>query len=114
MRKDSLGYVELIRGNYPLNDMEYLSNIFDEMTISEKEKLLTKPFETLWNELWVEDEEKKAKYQKEFYNSEKNFNILKDGLTINGEYTDLKTLIRNSTSSWENPEWGFPKGRRKS
>ena len=59
MRKDSLGYVELIRGNYPLDDLEYLRNIIEEMTIIEKKKILTKPFSELWNELWVEDEEKK-------------------------------------------------------
>ena len=112
MRKDSLGYVELIRGNYPLDDMEYLKNIFDEMTLSEKDMILTKPFSTLWNNLWVEDEEKKVKYQKEFISSEKHFNILKKGLEIDGEYTDLETLVKNSKSSWENPEWGFPKGRR--
>ena len=112
MRKDSLGYVELIRGNYPLDDMEYLSNIFDEMTLVEKKKILTKPFSTLWNDLWVEDEEKKAKYQKEFYNSEKTYNILKAGITIDGIYTDIDTLIKNSNSTWDNPEWGFPKGRR--
>ena len=40
MRKDSLGYVELIRGNYPLDDLEYLHNIFDEMTITEKKNIL--------------------------------------------------------------------------
>ena len=35
-----------------------------------------------------------------------------NGITIDGEYTDIKTLINKSTSSWNNPEWGFPKGRR--
>ena len=112
MRKDSLGYVELIRGNYPLDDMEYLKNIFEEMTLTEKERIITNPFSSLWNNLWVEDEEKKAKYQKEFINSEKHFNILKEGIEIDGEYTDIKILVENSTSNWKKPEWGFPKGRR--
>ena len=112
MRKDSLGYVELIRGNYPLNDMEYLKNIFDEMTLSEKKRIVRDPFTKLWNELWVEDEEKKNKYQKEFYNSEKSFNILKDGITIDDEYTNIDILVKQSTTNWKTPEWGFPKGRR--
>ncbi len=112
MRKDSLGYVELIRGNYPLNDLEYLNNIFDEMTDTEKYRILNLPFSTLWNDLWVEDEEKKAKYQKEFYNSEKQFNILKNGLLVEEEFTNLSSLVNNSKSKWDQPEWGFPKGRR--
>ena len=112
MRKDSLGYVEIIRGNYPLNDLEYLTNIVDVMTLSEKEKLLTQPFSKLWNELWAEDEEKKIKYQKEFYNSEKYFNILKEGVTIDNEFVNIQILIKNSNTKWKNPEWGFPKGRR--
>ena len=40
------------------------------MTIQEKKRILTDPFSKLWNDLWAEDEEKKIKYQKEFYNSE--------------------------------------------
>ncbi len=112
MRKDSLGYVELIRGNYPLNDLEYLTNIFDEMTETEKYRILNLPFSTLWNDLWVEDEEKKAKYQKEFYNSEKQFNILKNGLQVEEKFTNLSSLVNNSKSNWDQPEWGFPKGRR--
>ena len=60
MRKDSLGYVELIRGNYPLDDLEYLHNIFEEMTVLEKHRILQEDFTTLWNDLWVEDEEKKV------------------------------------------------------
>lgn len=112
MRKDSLGYVELIRGNYPLDDLEYLTNIFDEMTDTEKYRILNLPFSILWNDLWVEDEEKKAKYQKEFYNSEKQFNILKNGLLVEEEFTNLTSLVNNSKSKWDQPEWGFPKGRR--
>ena len=33
-RKDSLGFVELVRGNYPLDNLPYLINIVDEMTLS--------------------------------------------------------------------------------
>lgn len=112
MRKDSLGYVELIRGNYPLDDMEYLNNIFEEMTLEEKHKIITCEFAQLWNELWVEDEEKKVKYQKEFHNSMKQFERLREGVDINGEHVTIHDLVSNSRSKWTEPEWGFPKGRR--
>jgi len=35
-RKDSLGYVDFIRGKYPLFNKRYLKNIISEMTDDEK------------------------------------------------------------------------------
>ena len=46
-RKDSLGYVEFMRGKYPLYNNEYIQNIINEMTIQEKANLLTKEFDEL-------------------------------------------------------------------
>ena len=112
MRKDSLGYVELIRGNYPMNDLEYLHNIFEEMTLDEKRRILADDFSTLWNDMWLEDEEKKVKYQKEYYNSQRSFMQLREGIEIDGKRVTLATLIEGSRSQWLEPEWGFPKGRR--
>ena len=112
MRKDTLGYVELIRGNYPLNDISYLQNIIEEMTTEEKNKIRENSFENLWNNLWVENEEKKIKYKTEFYKSMVNFNKLYEGVEICGQTIKLTELINNSKSQWKEPEWGFPKGRR--
>ena len=39
-RKDSLGYVDFMRGKYPLFNKEYLMNIINEMTIDEKKRIL--------------------------------------------------------------------------
>lgn len=111
-RKDSLGFVELVRGNYPLDNLPYLINIVDEMTLSEKEDILTKPFEVLWNNLWLEDEQKKAKYRTEFNKSRINFERVQIDQDFNGITTNLKKIIQQSQSVWEEPEWGFPKGRR--
>ena len=35
-RKDSLGYVDFMRGKYPIDNSNYLLNIIDEMTLYEK------------------------------------------------------------------------------
>ena len=112
MRKDSLGYVELIRGNYPLDDLEYLKAIVEEMTQEEKHKILTQDFSSLWNGLWVEDNEKRAKYQKEYLKSMEKFKQLTEGLVVDNENVNLHDLVRQSSSEWIEPEWGFPKGRR--
>ena len=112
MRKDTLGYVELIRGNYPINDISYLQNIIEEMTVTEKNKILNNSFEHLWNDLWVENEEKKMKYRNEFYKSMVNFKKLSEGFQISDDHIKLSDLIDESHSQWDEPEWGFPKGRR--
>ena len=51
-RKDSLGYVDFMRGKYPLHSEFYIQNIINEMTNKEKEDLLEYDFKTLWNNLW--------------------------------------------------------------
>ena len=43
-RKDTLGYVDFLRGKYSLNDKQQLQNLFNEMTIFEKEKILENDF----------------------------------------------------------------------
>ncbi len=45
-------------------------------------------------------------------NSEK-FEALKAGITLtNGETFSLADLMEETNTSWIEPEWGFPKGRR--
>ena len=84
-RKHSLGFVEFMRGKYPLYNYKYLLNIFNEMSIDEKNKIKTYTFDELWNYLWGND--------------------------IGIQY-NLDTLIEESNTNWIEPEWGFPKGRR--
>jgi 8-oxo-dGTP pyrophosphatase MutT (NUDIX family) len=50
-RRDTIGYIEFIRGKYP-NNKNYILNLINEMTIGEKNKLLTMTFSELWNDLW--------------------------------------------------------------
>lgn len=109
-RKDSLGYVDFLRGHYPLHNKEYLMNIINEMTINEKEKLKRANFDELWNELW--GEYLGIQYGGEGKVSKEKFRALKSGITINNKQINLEDLIEESTTCWEQPEWGFPKGRR--
>ena len=109
-RKDSLGYVDFMRGKYPLFNKRYLLNIITEMTNEEKNKLLTKDFDELWTELW--GEYIGIQYRGEEKTSCEKFNSLKIGITLpNNEY-NLKTLIEMCKNNWNEPEWGFAKGRR--
>jgi 8-oxo-dGTP pyrophosphatase MutT (NUDIX family) len=109
-RKDSLGYVDFMRGKYPLFNKRYLLNIINEMTISEKNKLLTLEFDVLWKELWGDFVG--IQYRGEEKISKEKFNSLKAGITLSNEEYNLESLINQCEYKWLEPEWGFPKGRR--
>jgi len=114
-RKDSLGYVEFLRGRYALSDVDFIHSIFEEMTKEEKKKIQTIDFETLWCSLWMlKSSEKKRReaFRKEYISSKQKFNKLKKGYFADGEFISLKTIISNLKNNWSETEWGFPKGRR--
>ena len=109
-RKDSLGYVDFMRGKYPLFNKRYLLNIINEMTIIEKNKLLTFEFDVLWKELWGDFVG--IQYRGEEKISKEKFNSLKIGITLSNDEYNLESLINQCDCNWDEPEWGFPKGRR--
>ena len=51
-RKDSLGYVDFLRGKYNENNNFQLKNIINEMTETEKHNILTMTYTALWDKLW--------------------------------------------------------------
>ena len=109
-RKDTLGFVDFMRGKYPLYNKLYLLNIINEMTIDEKNRLLEQDFETLWQNLWGENIG--IQYRGEEKVSRDKFDSLKLGITSGGSEYTLKSLIDESITNWIEPEWGYPKGRR--
>ena len=110
-RKDSFGYIDFLRGKYILHNIEQLQNMFNEMSIGEREKIKTYNFETLWKQMWG-DILQSSQYKNEELSSQKKFDILKNGIQIDNEYTSLETLINNCSTEWKETEWEFPKGRR--
>jgi len=108
-RRDTLGYVDFMRGKYQIYNKDYLMNIINEMTIKEKNKLLSLTFEECWKKLWGKYH---TKYQNEKYISRNKFHQLKNGVIIDNELYTLQRLIEESDTQWEEPEYGFPKGRR--
>lgn len=110
-RKNTLGYVDFMRGKYPLYNKDYIMNIIDEMTLEEKDDLLNKTFEDNWCKLWGDSVG--IQYRGEEKSSKEKFNQLKEGYIFeNNELLTLKELINDSKTNWREPEWGFPKGRR--
>jgi 8-oxo-dGTP pyrophosphatase MutT (NUDIX family) len=110
-RKDSLGYIEFLRGKYPLYNKEYIQTLIDEMTVHEKEKLVSNSFEKLWKSLWGDFIG--IQYRSEEKHAKEKFTQIQRGIQIYSEGTyDLVSLVKESLTQWHTPEWGFPKGRR--
>lgn len=101
-RKDSLAFVEFIRGKYNPYEEEYLGRLFRGMTQKEQESILSKTFDELWHSVWGESSNVKS-HKNDYDTSEKKFFIIKE---------NLAELIKNNPTKWTEPEWGFPKGRR--
>lgn len=111
-RSNSFGYIDFIRGKYHINDLEHLQDMIDEMSIEEKNKIITNDFEFLWKQMWLIDCETTQKYSYEEYISQKKFELLKNGVLIENELITLESLVKKSKTNWLTPEWEFPKGRK--
>ena len=100
-RKDTMGFIDFIRGKYPNDNPEhYLKTFISEMIPSEINSLLTKDFDTLWDELW-------ADHTSKYYKNDKK-DAKEKYLTLN-----VPELIHSTPSSqWIFQEFGLPKGRR--
>ena len=107
-RKHTLGLIDFIRGKYSVFNRYYISNMIYQMTNEEKDMLKTKMFEEIWFNVWGKTANF-SHYKNEETISKEKFNQLKHG--ISGLY-NLSDLVDASITKWEEPEWGFPKGRR--
>lgn len=113
-RKDSLGYVDFIRGNYSLQNKQHILNLLEEMTKGEREQLLnpSNSFNEIWRSMWGRTNfHSKNHYEEQM--SKRKFDQLRNrGVSVHGEHITLETLFDEIDTKWVEPEWGFPKGRR--
>ena len=109
-RKDSFGYIDFIRGKYSPYNIEQIEKCIDGMSMEEKTRILTEPFDVLWKLLWGDSNI--SQYKSEESCSCKKFETIKNGLFINEQYTNLSEIVSKSETSWSETEWEFPKGRR--
>jgi 8-oxo-dGTP pyrophosphatase MutT (NUDIX family) len=100
-RKHSLGYIEFIRGRYETNNLETIYHLIRQMTPDEIKDIKTKEFKELWEEVWKKTSYNKL-YIKEMEESIEKFNFLKKN----------NILDEKLKNDYDEPEWGFPKGRR--
>ena len=112
-RRDSLGFVELMRGKYQLDDYDYITTQLKGMTKVERERFLTFTFTDLWNALWGVDHSN-IHYKAEKEVSRQKFEHLREHGIVDSQgnrYT-VSQMFEKLGPGWDTPEWGFPKGRR--
>tara|TARA_Y100000389_G_scaffold77579_1_gene74361 strand:- start:1281 stop:2066 length:786 start_codon:yes stop_codon:yes gene_type:complete len=109
-RKDSLCYIDFLRGKYNPYNIFYVQILIDKFSIDEKERIKCNSFKELWKQLWLIDDT--VKLTNDYYKGETKFNIIKDGFIQKGRKYDLNSLINQSNTSYISPEWEFPKGRK--
>lgn len=136
-RKDTLGLMDFIRGKYSVNNKYYIMNMISQMTIQERAMLLEHTFDEVWEKVWDKPvappglsvnkspsyEYGESRYKTEEMVSREKFNQLKSGVYMNKTPPNmfaqsfaptftLETMINECPTKWDEPEWGFPKGKR--
>lgn len=105
-RKDSLAYIEFMRGKYQEKDLDYLSNLFSHMTHDELSRMCHLDFPKLWCLLWqIED---CSSFRREYENSSEKFSSLKESGILSSIIAEKLSLGHY----FKETEWGFAKGRR--
>jgi 8-oxo-dGTP pyrophosphatase MutT (NUDIX family) len=136
-RRNSYAYVEFIRGKYDFKNLPYLMKLLSSMTSSEKNLIKDSTFDELWRDLWCINDKRFVNrthniraHETEYLQSKFKFNMLLTGtyvesgrIQINISFDTLFSNIMNKEDNfynftnetipeWNEPEWGFPKGRR--
>lgn len=112
-RKDSLCYIEFLRGRYKPENLNYLLKLFKYITPTEKQNILNLDFDTLWRKLWRDYD--LTKFKKDYIQSKNKFNKIKNGYLVKEKIIDFNYLVNNSINNKKNyndTEWEWPKGRR--
>ena len=81
------------------------------MTINEKQNIVSRDFTELWSSLWGDFVG--LQYRGEEKSAKDKFIQIKRGIKFcDTEGYNLESLVKDSFTEWDTPEWGFPKGRR--
>lgn len=112
-RKDTLGYIDFMRGKYLVQNKNYIMNMLKQMTVKERAMLREGNFDKLWKTLWGENSVVN-KYKTEEISSKEKYDLLFLGILNKDVFFTLCSMLDecDTLEVWDEPEWGFPKGRR--
>ena len=110
-RKETLGYIDFMRGKYQLNNKEYIKNMLKQMSNTEKENIINYSFDELWKEIWG-DEGYNNKYKMEETSSKDKFNSLKtikeENMRISAAAVCASAVIALGASPVLAEKWDLP------
>lgn len=114
-RKNSVGYVEFIRGRYRPEKIDQVIYLFKQMMQSEIDKIkysltLEKGFDYLWKDFWGSKAES-YHLLNDRRTSKTNYELLKTK-GVDSPDLDLKYIVSTVKAEYNIEEWGFPKGRK--
>ncbi len=95
-RRNTIAYTDFLRGKYKRENVHLY---FEQMSKDERENILDRGFNNLWDELWFDHDSNI--YKNEARRAREIFQ------TVN-----VKMLLETTQSLYETTEWGLPKGRR--
>ena len=113
-RRNTIGFVQFIRGKYVTSDIAYIIKLFNVMTYNEIEIIQNKDFSYLWEYLWLDKFYSSTldTVRKDYDSAEKKFTQIKKGIMNDNILHNINFFIKNKLEFYKEPEWGFPKGRR--
>ena len=109
-RKDSIAFVEFVRGKYDPADLNYIRDaLICEMTADEKERLKTQPLHRLWSQVWGSRASAcpSAAQRNEIASSTRAYDALCASLP-----SGIAPLVESVDKHALERAWGFPKGRK--
>jgi 8-oxo-dGTP pyrophosphatase MutT (NUDIX family) len=126
-RKDSLSFVEFIRGKYNVQNRGYILRLLSNMTTTERARLVTCDFDKLWHGFWQSDHNRS--FMKEYEQSKGRFAMLRKGYYLRTApvigvppttaaspaalvFFGMEVALRDTRAEHADTEFGFPKGRR--
>lgn len=97
-RRDTIEYVDFVRGQYSYNDLKlYLSRMTDD----ERWRIKNFNFDQLWEDLWINKEHRI--YKKCYVKAKQKFEQI---------YDNLESILDETKSTVNEPQWVFPKGKK--
>jgi len=96
-RKDSMSFAEFVRGKYDPTKTDYVNTLLSNTSRTELQRLQTEDFESIWAKMWGNSIIERR---------DQEFHAARD------KFRAVKRLVDEATTSYVEPEWGFPKGRR--
>ncbi len=81
LRKDSLCYIEFLRGKYDVYNVSYVQTLINKCSLGEKQRLLTHSYDELWGMLWNMKDfcEETMRFRGDYNRGKEKFKKLRDG-----------------------------------